>query len=295
MGWLVEIALRMRVAILALSVLLIVVGIRLVPHMPLDVFPEFAPPYIEIQTEAPGLSSEEVENLVSFPLENALIGTPGLETVRSKSVMGLSSIRLLLHQNADVYRARQLVQERLATEVPRLPSVARPPVILRPLSSLSRMMKIGMSSKKLSQSDITDLAVWTVRPRLMAIPGVANVAIWGQRDKQLQVLVDPDRLRAHDVSLDMVLRSATDAVVMDAGGFVDTPNQRMAVRQLAMVRNSEELARTVISFRNGAALHLGDVADVKIGNPLPIGNAIINDGPGLLLIVENNPPRTCWK
>ncbi len=289
MSWLVEIALRMRVAVLALSVLLVVVGIRLVPGMPLDVFPEFAPPYVEIQTEAPGLSAEEVENLVSFPLENALIGTPGLETIRSKSVMGLSSIRLLLHQNADVYRARQLVQERLASEAPRLPSVARPPVILQPLSSLSRMMKIGMWSKKLSQSDLTELAVWTIRPRLMAIPGVANVAIWGQRDKQLQVLVDPERLRAHQITLDTVVQSARDAVVLDAGGFVDTPNQRLAVRQLAPVLNAEDLAKTVVSFRDGAALHLGDVADVRIGSPPAIGDAIINDGLGLLLIVEKQP------
>lgn len=289
MSWLVEIALRLRVAVLALSVLLIVVGVRLVPDMPLDVFPEFAPPYIEIQTEAPGLSAEEVENLVSFPLENALIGTPGLDTMRSKSVLGLSSIKLLLHQNADVYRARQLVQERLATETPRLPVVARPPVILQPLSSLSRMMKIGIWSEKLSQADLTDLAVWTIRPRLMAIPGVANVAIWGQRDKQLQVLVDPDRLRAHQISLDTVLRTATDAVVLDAGGFVDTPNQRMAVRQVASVVTPEDLAKTVVSFRDGTALHLGDVAEVKLGSPPMIGDAIINDGIGLLLIVEKQP------
>ena len=245
MSWLVEIALRMRVAVLALSVLLVIVGIRLVPEMPLDVFPEFAPPYVEIQTEAPGLSAEEVENLVSFPLENALVGTPGLETIRSKSVMGLSSIKLLLHQDADVYRARQLVQERLASEAPRLPSVARPPVILQPLSSLSRMMKIGMWSEKLSQSDLTELAVWTIRPRLMAIPGVANVAIWGQRDKQLQVLVDPERLRAHQITLDTILKSTADAVVLDAGGFVDTPNQRLAVRQLSPVLNEVDLAKTV--------------------------------------------------
>ena len=289
MSWLVELALRLRVAVLALSVLLIVVGLRLVPEMPLDVFPEFAPPYIEIQTEAPGLSAEEVENLVSFPLENALIGTPGLETLRSKSVMGLSSIRLLLHANADVYRARQLVQERLATETPRLPTVARPPVILQPLSSLSRMMKIGVWSEKLDQSDLTDLAVWTIRPRLMAIPGVANVAIWGQRDKQLQVLIDADRLRAHQVTLDMVLKATGDAVVLDAGGFVDTPNQRLAVRQLSSVTGPEDLAKTVVAFRDGSALHLGDVAEIKIGSPPMIGDAIINDGVGLLLIVEKQP------
>lgn len=289
MGWLVETALRLRVAVLALAVLLVVGGIRLVPHVPLDVFPEFAPPYVEIQTEAPGLSAEEVENLVTFPLENALIGTPGLNTLRSKSVLGLSSIRLLLHDGADLYRARQLVQERLAAETPRLPSVARPPIILQPLSSLSRMMKIGMSSRTLSQSDLTELAVWTIRPRLMAIPGVANVAIWGQRDKQLQVLVDTDRLRAHQISLDTVLRSAADAVVLDAGGFVDTPNQRMAVRQLSPVIGPDDLERTVVAFRDGTALRLGDVAQVQIGSPPPIGDAIINDGPGLLLIVEKQP------
>jgi CzcA family heavy metal efflux pump len=289
MSWLIELALRMRIAVLALSVVLIVVGLRLVSSMPLDVFPEFAPPYIEIQTEAPGLSAEEVENLVTFPLENALIGTPGLETLRSKSVMGLSSIRLLLHQSADVYRARQLVQERLASEGPRLPNVARPPVILQPLSSLSRMLKIGIWSDKLDQSDLTELAVWTIRPRLMAIPGVANVAIWGQKDKQLQVIVDSERLQAHDVSLDRVLQSARDAVALDAGGFVDTPNQRLAVRQLSSVKTPEEMARTVVSFRDGAALHLGDVADVKIGTPPAIGDAIINDQLGLLLIVEKQP------
>jgi CzcA family heavy metal efflux pump len=289
MGWLVETALRLRVAVLALAVLLMVVGIRLAPEMPLDVFPEFAPPYIEIQTEAPGLSSEEVESLVTFPLENALIGTPGLQTIRSKSVLGLSSIRLLMKEGADLYRARQLVQERMAVEAPRLPVVARPPVIMQPLSSLSRMMKIGVWSDKLSQRDLTELALWTIRPRLMAIPGVANVAIWGQRDKQLQVLVNAETLRAHQVTLDAVLRAAGDAVVLDAGGFVDTPNQRMAVRQLSPVRGPEDLARTVVGFRDGVPLRLGDVADVTIGSPPPIGNAIINDGPGLLLIVEKQP------
>lgn len=289
MRWLVETALRLRVAVIAAAVLLIVVGVRTVPQLSLDVFPEFAPPYIEIQTEAPGLSAEEVETLITFPLENALIGTPGLETLRSKSVLGLSSIRMLLHEHVDLYQARQLVQERLGVEAPRLPAVARPPVILQPLSSLSRMMKIGIWSETLSQREMSELAVWTIRPRLMAIPGVANVAIWGQRDKQLQVLVDHERLQAHQVTLDAVLRAAGDAVVLDAGGFVDTPNQRLAVRQVPPVQEPEDLARTVVAYHQGAALRLGDVADVKVGSPPPIGDAIINDQPGLLLIVEKQP------
>ncbi|EAQ78938.1 efflux RND transporter permease subunit [Blastopirellula marina] len=289
MSWLVESALKLRVAVLALSIMLIVVGVRLIPHLPLDVFPEFSPPYIEIQTEAPGLSAEEVENLVTFPLENALVGAPGLETIRSKSVLGLSSIRLLLNYGADVYRTRQLVQERLASETPRLPVVARAPVILQPLSSLSRMMKIGIWSEELDQREMTELAVWTIRPRLMAIPGVANVAIWGQRDKEFQVLVDPQRLRDHQLSLDMILKSAGDAVVLDAGGFVDTPNQRLAVRQLSPVETPEDLSQAVVTNRTGSVLRLGDVAKVQIGSPPAIGDAIINDVPGLLLIVEKQP------
>lgn len=289
MRWFVESALRLRIAVVAAAILLVVGGLKMIPSMPLDVFPEFAPPYVEVQTEAPGLSAEEVENLITFPLESALIGTPGLETLRSKSVIGLSSIRLLLTESADLYRARQLVQERLAVESPRLPAVALPPVILQPLSSLSRMLKIGIWSDTISQREISELAVWTIRPQLMAVPGVANVAIWGQRDKQLQVLVSLDQLRSNQATLDSVLRSAGDAVALDAGGFVDTPNQRMALRQVSAVKSPEDLAGTVISFNQGAPLKLGDVANVCIGSPPPIGNAIINDQPGILLIVEKQP------
>jgi len=289
LSWLVSTSLKLRVVVVALCVILIVFGVRSLHTAPLDVFPEFAPPKVEIQTEAPGLSTEEVESLVTVPLENALNGTPGMKTIRSKSVLGLSSVVLLFAEGTDLHKVRQYVQERVAAEATRLPSVARPPVILQPLSSLSRVMKIGVSSKVLSQRDLTVLALWTIRPKLMAVPGVANVAIWGQRDRQFQVLVDPDRLRAHGVSLDQVVKAAGDATVLEAGGFVDTPNQRMAVRHLSPIYEPEDLAQTVVDFRGGAPIRLGDVADVAIGSPPPIGNAIINEGPGLLLIVEKQP------
>src|SRR5579864_3095430 len=184
MTWLVTTSLRLRVLVLALSIVLIVFGVRTLRTTPLDVFPEFAPPLVEIQTEAPGLSTEEVESLVTMPLENVLNGTPWLKTIRSKSVLGLSSVVLIFQQGTDLIRARQLVQERLAIEASRLPAVAHPPVMLSPLSSTSRVLKIGVSSATLSQMDMTILAKWTIRPRLMAISGVANVAIWGQRDRQ---------------------------------------------------------------------------------------------------------------
>ncbi|HKQ93862.1 MAG TPA: efflux RND transporter permease subunit, partial [Blastocatellia bacterium] len=229
MNWIVSTSLHLRVIIVALAVALMIVGVRVIRSTPLDVFPEFAPPLVEIQTEAPGLSTAEVESLISTPIENALNGVAQLKTLRSKSVLGLSSVVLIFQEDTDLMRARQLVQERLSLVAPQLPAAARPPVILQPLSSTSRALKIGVSSKTLSQVELSTLARWTIRPRLMAIPGVANVAIWGQRDRQLQVLVDPDRLRNHNVTLDDVVRATRDAVVVAAGGFVDTPNQRLPV------------------------------------------------------------------
>src|SRR5262245_34791189 len=306
MTWLVSMSLRLRVVVLALSVLLIAFGIRTLQDTPLDVFPEFAPPLVEIQTEAPGLSTDQVESLVTMPLENALNGTPWLKTIRSKSVLGLSSVVLIFREGTDLIRPRQLVQERLATEPPRLPKVAHPPIILSPLSSTSRVLKIGVSSEKdengkdkLSQMELTTLAKWTIRPRLMAIPGVANVAIWGQRDMQYQVLVDPERLRINGLTLDTVVRAVTDTSAVASGGCVDSPNQRIAVRHLQPIETPDDLARTTVTIRNGVPLKLGDVADVTIGFPPPIGDAVIavaekegrprTTGPGLLLIVEKQP------
>lgn len=292
----VQTSLRQPFLVMALAAALLVFGYRNLRNAPLDVFPEFAPPLVEIQTEVPGLSTEEVESLVTVPLENALNGTPDLKTIRSKSVLGLSSIVLIFQDGTDLQESRQLVNERLAIEANRLPSVAEPPVILAPLSSTSRVLKIGMWSdadnaghQLLSQIEMTELARWTIRPRLMAVPGVANVAIWGQRDRQYQVLVDPERLRALRISLADVERAAGDAAMISGGGFVDTPNQRLALRHVSPIVTADDLARSVVAFRNGAAIRLGDVATVQEGHPPPIGDAIINDVPGLLLIVEKQP------
>ncbi|MBI1899656.1 MAG: efflux RND transporter permease subunit [Planctomycetia bacterium] len=289
MSWIISTALRLRVLVIALAILLVVTGIRTADDVPLDVFPEFAPPIVEIQTEAPGISTPDVESLVTVPIENALHGIPFVQRIRSKSVLGLSSVQLIFKEGTDVLVARQLVQERLAVAAQRLPRAARPPVIVPPVSSLSRVLKMGLSSKTLSQMDMTVLCKWTIRPRLMAVPGVANVAIWGEHDRQFQVLVDPDHLRAHNLTLDAVVRGAGDATVVASGGFIDTPNQRLAVRHEPAVTKPEDLARAVVAYRGNAPLELGDVAEVGIGSPPPIGDAIINDGPGIMLIVEKQP------
>jgi Cu/Ag efflux pump CusA len=289
LSWLVSTSVEQRVVLLAGCVVLLVAGFQSISHAPLDVFPEFAPPIVEIQTEAPGLSSEQVESLVTIPLEAALTGVPRVKTVRSKSVLGLAQVVLVLEHGADHLKVRQLVQERVAGVARQLPSVAKPPVILQPLSSTSRVLKIGVWSGTLSQRELTILALWTIRPKLMSVPGVANVAIWGQRDTQFQVLVDPDVLRANGVTLDAVVKAAGDAAALETGGFVDTPNQRLAVRHLSPILDPDDLARTVVDFRGGTPVRLGDVAKVVIDSPPPIGDAVINDGPGLLLIVEKQP------
>lgn len=289
MSWLISSSLRFRLLVVALAAGLMIVGVRTADDIPLDVFPEFAPPVVEIQTEAPGISTEEVESLVTVPIENALRGIPYVTTIRSKSVLGLSSVRLIFNRGTDLLMARQLVQERLSQAVPRLPQVARQPVILPPLSSLSRAMKIGLSSKTLSQREMTVLCKWTIRPRLMAIPGVANVAIWGEYDREFHVLVHPDRLQANNVTLNAVVAAVQKATAVGSGGFIDTPIQRLPVRHAAAVSQPGDLARAIGMFRNGLPITIGDVADVKIGSPPPIGDAIINDGPGIMLIVEKQP------
>ena len=289
LNWLVSTSLRHRVIVISLAILLMVVGSQIIPDTPLDVFPEFAPPLVEVQTEAPGLSTPEVESLLTVPIENALKGITWLDTLRSKSVLGLSSVVLIFEPGTDLMRARQMVQERLGTLAGHLPGVAHPPVILPPLSATSRVMKIGLSSNTLDQMELSTLARWTIRPKLMGVSGVANVAIWGQRDRQIQVLVDPDRLQTHHITLDQVVQASRDATTVTAGGYVDTPTQRLAVTHKAPISNPENLAQVPVSFKDGVPLLLGDVANVREGFPPPIGDAIINDGPGILLIVEKQP------
>jgi len=286
---LVRSSLKQPVIVIAAAIALMIFGISQGPNLEVDVFPEFAPPRVEVQTEAPGLSATEVEELITARLEASLAGVPFLSKLRSKSVQGLSSVVLIFEEGTDLLVARQVVQERLASESKRLPAVALPPVVMPPLSSLSRVLKVGVTSDKLSQGDLSEISRWTIRPRLMAVKGVANVAIWGQRDPEYQVLVDPERLRLHEVPLQAVVQAAADASAVVGGGYIDTPNQRLAVRQRAQVRRATDLAGALIWERDGVPVSLGDVAEVVPGNPPPIGDAVIDEGRGILLIVEKQP------
>ncbi len=298
MRWIVGSSLQLRFLVIILAAVLLVFGSTQLRAMSVDVYPEFNPPTVEVQTEALGLSADEVESLITTPMEaDLLIGVAWLDQMYSESVTGLSRILLVFEPGTDPIRARQMVQERL-TQAHALPNVSKPPVMLQPLSSSSRVMIVGLSSKDLSPIEIGVLARWNIKPRLMGVPGVANVAVWGQRERQLQVLVDPEQLQAKGVTLQQVVETTGEALWVSplsfleasspgTAGWIDTPNQRLGIRHLLPIITPEDLAKVSVAESQG--LLLGDVAKVVEDHQPLIGDAGVNDGPGLLLVIEKFP------
>ena len=300
MGWIIGSSLRFRHLVAAAAAVMMALGITVLPRMHVDVFPEFAPPRVLIQTACVGLSTSDVEQLVTVPIEAALNGIQGLDDLRSKSVPQLSSIEVLFKEGTDLLQDRQLVQERLAIVAPTLPTWAAPPVILAPVSATGRAMQIGMTSKSHSLIEMSMTAYWIIRARLLRVPGVANVAIWNERLHLMAVMAKPSRLRADNVRLTQVMQATADTVdsgllkfstgaVIGTGGNIETPNQRISVRNVLPVVTPADLAEAPVPTRSGRTVPLGDVATVGVRHQPLIGDAIIDGNPGLLLVVEKLP------
>src|SRR5689334_16017254 len=255
--WIVQSSLNLRFLVVAVSIVLMVLGFCSLSQMRVDVFPEFAPPRVVIQTACVGLSTSDVEELVTVPLEQGLNGLQGLEDMRSRSVPQLSSIELLFSADTDLLHARQLVQERLSIVSPTLPTWAAPPVILAPVSATGRAMQIGMTSSKSSLIEMSMSAYWNIRARLLQVPGVANVAIWNERLQLMTVQAEPDRMATRNVSLDQVMETTAAAVdsgllrfssgsVIGTGGTIESANQRLPVRNVLPIITPADLARVPI-------------------------------------------------
>jgi Cu/Ag efflux pump CusA len=297
---LVTLSLKFRVLVVGAAVLVLGLGITQLRKATVEVLPEFAPPQVQVQAEALGLSAAEVEQLITVPLEQDLLnGIPWLDQIRSESVPGLSSIDLVFKRGTNILTARQFVSEHLA-QAHALPQVGTPPVMVQPVSSLRRVMMVGLSAKDLSLLDVSILARWKIRPRLLGLPGVANVAIWGQRDRQLQVQVDPVRLRHYGVSLNQVIDTTGNALWVSpltfveastpgTGGFVDTSTQRFAIQHVLPITTPADLASVSVEDTQGRTLRLGQVADVVEDHQPLIGDAVLGDGPGLMLVIEKFP------
>jgi CzcA family heavy metal efflux pump len=300
MRWIVGSSLKFRYLVVAAGAALVLVGVATLRDTPVDVFPEFAQPKVEVQTITIGLSAEETEELVTVPIEQALIGLPDLDTIRSKSVPQLSDVVLLFDRGTDLLRARQLVQERIANVTPTLPTWAAPPVMLQPLSSTSRVMKIGFTSDTLSLIDLSNIAYWKIRTRLLRVPGVANAPIWGERLKQMQVHLDPQKLRDNHVSVVDVMDSTSEALHagilqyrsafnIGTGGFVETPNQRLNVRHVLPIKTPTDLSAVTVYREDGKRVPLGALGSFVWEHQPLTGDAVVNDGAGLMIIVEKLP------
>jgi Cu/Ag efflux pump CusA len=298
MNWLVSSGLkfgRMAVALVIALPLLALAGWR---SAPVDVYPEFMPATVEIQTEALGLSAAEVEHFITLGMEQDLLnGVPWLTSIHSRSMPGLSVIDLLFEPGTDVYAARQMVTERM-TQARVLPNVGSAPVMIEPLASTSRIAMIGLSAKDTSLVQLSQLARWKLKPRLMGVPGVANVAIYGQRDRQLQVTVDPAKLHAQNVTLTQVIETAgnslwvspltfVEASTPGTGGFVEGASQRLAIQHISPISTPQQLA--AVPVQDKPALRLGDVADVIEDHQPLIGDALVDGVPSLFLVIEKYP------
>src|SRR5690349_17141615 len=298
MDWIIGSGLRFGRLVVALAIGLTVIGIAQLRSAPVGVYPEFMPPSVEIQTEALGLSAAEVEQLITLGLEQDLLnGVPWLDRIHSSSMPGLSVIDLTFQPGTDLYAARQQVQERM-TQAHALPNVGSPPIMIQPTAAEGRIAMIRLSSSSVSPIDMSVLARWKIKPRLMGVPGVANVAIYGQRDRQLQVQVDPKKLRAEHVTLTQLIETAGNALWVSpltfveastpgTGGFFESANQRLSVQHISPISTPRQLA--AVPVQDSGMLRLGDVANVIEDHQPLIGDAVPDGQPSLFLVIEKFP------
>ena len=298
--WVVSAALRFSRLVVAAAIGILGLGLFQLHNAAVDVYPEFDPPDIQIQAEALGLSAQEVEQLITVPIEQDLLnGIPWVQHIRSRSMPGLSAIDLQFEPGTDLLAARQLTQERMS-QAKALPNVGTPPMMIQPKSSTSRVAMIAMRSDSVSEMQMSVLARWQIKPRLMSIPGVANVSIWGLRDRQLQVQVDPQRLQSRKVSLTQLIETTGNALWVSplsfveastpgTGGFVETPNQRLGVQHIQPINTPAQLANVAVQGTQAAPLRIGDVAKVTEDHQPLIGDASFDGAPSLMLVVERFP------
>ena len=284
---LVSFSLRFRGVVIALAAVAVAYGLYILFQSRLDVFPDFVPPQVVLQTEAPGLSAEEVEQLVTRPVESAVNGAGRLESLRSQSVQGLSVVTAVFQDGTDIYRARQMVSERLAAAADQWPAGAHTPKLAPLTSSTSMILALGLTSTNRSLMELRTFADWTLRQALLGVKGVANVSIFGGEVRQLQIQVKPDRLVAFDLGLEDVLAAARRTTGMRGAGFVETPAQRIVLRSEGQSLTPADLGEIIVSHHDGLPLRLRDVATVVEAPEPRIGAAAIQGQEGVIVVVSS--------
>jgi CzcA family heavy metal efflux pump len=290
MNALLRFSLQHRFLIVALAVVALVGGTQVMLQLPIDIFPNLTRPRVTVMTECPGLSPEEVETLITFPLETAFNGATGVEAVRSSSGIGLSVIYVEFGWNTNIYLARQTVNERLATVASRMPEGVKPE--LAPISSImGQIMMVGLYSTdgRTSPMEVRTTADWVVRPRLLTIPGVAQVISMGGGRKQFQVLVNPEQLIASGVTLSEVETALRESNENAAGGYVEQGAMEYLIRGIGRIQSIADLEQSVIKPVEGRSILLRDVARVQEGPQLKRGDCSVDGFPAVVLTVAKQP------
>jgi CzcA family heavy metal efflux pump len=267
----------------ALAALIAALGVAALLSARFDVFPDFAPPHVLVQTEAPGLDASQVEALVTRPLEDLLAGTENVKTVRSTSSQGLSALQVVFDRSGDPYRQRQVVTERLAEFAGLLPEGVDAPLLSPLSSSMEYLVHFGYTSDRLSALELRDIVQWIVKPQILAVPGVAQAQLFGGEVRERQIEVDPLKLAAAGLTMDDVLATAKRATELIGGGYLETPTQRIVIRAQAPGATLDALAGAVVGTHGGFPVRLGDIASVREGPEPRFGAALIEGKPGILI------------
>jgi CzcA family heavy metal efflux pump len=285
MSAIVKFSIRFYGVIIGLASLVVLYGLYSLTRSNLDVFPEFSPTQIIIQTESPGLSAELVENLVTQPIETSIAGTVGVRDMRSQSIPGLSIVTVIFDEDTDIYRNRQVVAERLGTLTNQIPRGITPNIT--PLtSSASTVLGFGLTSKKRNLMELRTIVDWTVVPHLLAIPGVADVNVFGGEVRQFQVQIDPAKLVQYQLNINDVVAAAQKATGVSGAGFIQNSNQRIIVNTEGQATTAATLAKSVLLHKNGLSIKLGDIGRVVEGAAPSISSAAINGETGIYLSVQ---------
>jgi CzcA family heavy metal efflux pump len=283
----VHFSLKFRGVVIVLAALLLSYGLYLAAHAKLDVFPNFVQPQVVIQTECPGLSPEQVELLVTLPLETMVNGLGEMESLRSESIEGLSIITLVFKEGTDVFRARQMLAEKMAETAGELPTTVKNPRMTPLTSSTMDLLKIGLVSDKLTPMQLRTFADWTLKPRLLSVPGVAKCSVFGGEVRQMQIQVIPEKLLAHHVTLSDVLTAARLSTAVMGAGFVETSNQRITIQSEGQALTPEVLGEVVVVHSGGLSVRLKDVAHVVEGPEPKFGDTVVMGRWGILMTMSS--------
>ncbi len=285
----IQYALGNRMLVIFFSLVLLIGGLFSIRHMEIDVFPDLTAPTVVVLTDAHGMAAEEVEMLVTFPIESSLNGATDVRRVRSSSSYGFSIVWVEFEWNTDIYRARQIVSEKLTVISSQLPNQIEAPVLAPQTSVMGEIMLIGLQSDSLSQTDLRTIAEKQVKQRLLSVTGVSQVVVMGGLERQYQILADPRKMKYHEVSLGDLISATENTNSNASGGFINQYGQEYIVRATGRSTDPVQIGTSVIRIRNHMPVKISDVAQVRVGHPDRIGDAFLNMRPAVILTVLKQP------